>query len=242
MKKKTGTTVLIIIVLSVIILNIKVPTKQGVNYEVRVYKIPLYIKIIEFVDRDYRYRALSRKITQGEKDDKDKVMAILKWVASNIKTDTPDNWPVYDDHILNIIIRGYGEDDQINDVFTTLCMYSDLPAGWARIKEPLHRTELILSFVKIDKKWHVFDVFRNTYFVNNNGNIASIEDIASKRYTKKELFQRINACEVHYEDYFINIDNYLRDITLRAEKQMPLHRAFHEMIGFFNPDKEKTKS
>ncbi len=242
MKKKTGAAILIITALSVIILNIKVPTKQGVDYEVCVYKIPLYIKIIEFVNRDYRYRALSRGIVQGKKSDKDKVMAILKWVASNIKTDAPDDWPIYDDHILNIIIRGYGEEDQINDVFTMLCMYSDLPAGWVRIEEPLHRTKLVLSFVKVDNRWRVFDVFRNTYFINNNGDIASVKDILSKRYTKKKFFQRIDTREVHYEDYFINIDNYLKDITLRAKKQMPLHRALYEIIDFFNPDDKEKES
>lgn len=37
-------------------LNIRVSSRQGVNYVLRNIKIPLYIKAIEFLDRNYQYQ------------------------------------------------------------------------------------------------------------------------------------------------------------------------------------------
>ncbi len=213
-------------------LNMPVPTRQGVNYSVRVYKIPLYIKIMEFIDRDYRYRRLSLEITSGKRSEKEKVMAVLGWVRSSIKTDFPGGWPIYDDHILNIIIRGYGASDQIADVFTTLCAYSGLPAGWARIISPDQKRSLVLSLVKFDGRWRVFDVFRDMWFINDEGDVASTDDILAHRY-KKALTA---GSDFDYEEYFKNMEQYINGITLRPKKQMPLQRIMYEASNLFKDE------
>jgi hypothetical protein len=218
--------------------NIKTSTRQGINHKVRVYNIPLYIKAIEFIDRDYRYRALAREITQEKPDDEEKVLAIFQWVRANIKTDIPDGWPIYDDHILNIIIRGYAASDQINDVFTTLCAYSGLPAGWTRVFVPGNRQGLVLSLVNVRGRWLVFDLFRGVYFINREGKIASTDDILSGRYKKDGSSSRTGSSSLTYEDYFKHMERYLGNITLRAEKQMPFHRMFYEARGLLG---RKTK-
>lgn len=223
--RKTSVFILALLIV-VIILNISVPTKQGVNYKVAVYRIPLYIKIIEFIDRDYRYRNLSHDIISGIKEDREKALKILEWVRSNIKSDMPKDWPVYDDHILNIIIRGYGVSDQLNDVFTTLCMYSGLPAGWARIIAPGSSKALVLSFVMIDGKWCIFDVSRGIYFIGDDGGVANLEEISSRRY--KDSSRKIEGFDLAYKDYIDNVGPYIKDITLRVKKQMPFYRIIYE--------------
>lgn len=226
--------------LVIITLNIKLPTKQGINYDVRIYKIPLYIKLIEFIDRDYRYRELSRKIVKDMRGDRDKAMAILKWVHSNIKTDIPEGWPVYDDHIWYIIIRGYGESDQVADVFTTLSAYAGLPSGWTRVFVPGHKNSLVLSFVKINERWYIFDVFQNSYFTNDSGDIASVEDILSDRYEKESALKKINGSDLTYEDYFKYMKQYMYDIESRPRKQMLLQRILYEASNFFKPRKDMS--
>ena len=235
MAKRRSIVIAFICAAFLIGLNIPVPTRQGVNYKVRVYKIPLYIKMIEFISRDYRYAQLSGEITSGKGSDKEKVMAILEWVRANIKTDFPSEWPIYDNHILNIIIRGYGASDQIADVFTTLCAYSGLPAGWARIILPDQEKSLVLSLVKMDGKWRVFDVFRYTWFINDTGDIASTDDILSDRY--KNDAQRPGEAGFAYKEYFKYMEAYIKDITLSLTKQMPFHRALYEAATLFNPDR-----
>ncbi len=216
------------------LLNVPLPTKQGINYEVRVYRIPLYIKLIEFIDRDYRYRMLSREITKDLRSDMDKAATILKWVRSNIKTDIPEGWPVYDDHIWHIIIRGYGGADQAADVFTTLAAYSGLEAGWARVFIPEDRGSLVLSFVKIDGGWRVFDVMRGVNFTNDEGDIASVEDILAGRYEKETARQEVGLSGRTYEDYFRYMEGYMHDIASKPRKQMPFKRILYEFKNIFN--------
>lgn len=237
-RKKIGLFITAVL-LCALILNIEVPTKQGINYSVRTYRIPLYIKIMEFISRDYRYRALAGQITKGKKTETDKAMSILAWTEQNIKTEIPESWPIYDDHIWNIIIRGYGADDQISDVFTTLCMYAGLPAGWARIYMPGHTDGLVLSFVKIGGRWRVFDVAQKTYFVNDTGEIASCEDILSDRYDKKRAMAVLARSGLTYEDYFKNMMPYVEDVTLRSRLQMPFRRALYEAGGILGRKKDK---
>ena len=238
MKKKN-----IIIALSVgiflgLVFNIGVPTKQGVDYEVLTYRIPLYIKIIEFVDRDYRYRRLVKKIINGKRTDEEKAIAILEWVRYNIKTDFPKDWKIYDDHILNIIIRGYGTEDQINDLFTTLCAYAGLPAGYKIVRVAGNEKGLILSFVRIKGEWCPFDAFRGVYFLNDKGDIASLDDIVKNRYDMKAAQKHIGDSRLTYEDYFKGIPAHIDDIALRPKMQMPLRRTFYELTNFFRDQKE----
>lgn len=76
------------------ILNIPVTSQQGVNYVVRTIKMPLYIKGIEFIDRDYHYKELVKEICQGCTNDEEKVLALFEWTHQNIKRDIPEDWPI----------------------------------------------------------------------------------------------------------------------------------------------------
>lgn len=238
MKNRKALLITALAALSIyILLTVQVPTKQGVNYNVRVYRIPLYIKLIEFIDRDYRYRALSRSITSEADNGEAKILAIYEWVRANIKTDIPRGWTIYDDHILNIIIRGYGAPDQINDVFTTLCYYAGFPAGWTRVGVAGYRGKLILSFVRVDKRWLIFDLYRGVYFKNDRGKIASVDDISSSRCDKNEISKAVGNTGLTYADYMKGLDIYTKDIALRSRKQVPYERLIHEIKVFFNPKK-----
>ena len=102
-------------------------TRQGLNFEVSARRTPLYIKAMEFLVRDHEYRRLADEITAGATTDEQRALALFGWTRTHIRP-RPGGWPVVDDHILNIIIRGYGEDDQMADVFTTLTTYAGVPA------------------------------------------------------------------------------------------------------------------
>ncbi len=238
MKRKIVWTIAIVTGIF-LILNIKTHTKQGIDRHVRVYRIPLYIKIIEFIDRDYRYKMLAQEISGSDKNEKAKVMSIFQWVRKNIKTDIPDDWSLYDDHIHNTIIRGYGTPDQISDVFNILCMYSKIPAGRITVFIPGNGKGLVLSLVKINKKWCVFDAYRGVYFLNNNKEIASVEDLKSKKYGDKKPYEHISGTELTYDDYFQYIDQYVEDITRRPRLQMPAKRLVYEIKDMFIKDRDR---
>jgi len=138
-------------------LNAQVNTKQGVDGTVTVKKIPLYVKICGFLYRDYQYGRLAGEITRGVPGDSEKVTALYLWTRENIRR-PPEGFTVVDDHIWNIVIRGYGCADQASDVFTTLASYAGYEAFWEKCFIKGVKGSVILSFVFVNGNWSVFDV------------------------------------------------------------------------------------
>lgn len=177
--------------MAAILLNLEVTTKQGVDYEVRVIKIPLYLKLLDFFDRHYNYGLLTKKIISGAASDEDKAMMILEWTCRNIRVN-PKELPVIDDHVWYIIVRGYGAEDQFHDVFTTLCNYANLNAFYYDVYSEMGDARKPLSFVRLGDRWTIFDVYNGAYFINKKGQIAGIGDLyrgdwKTVSITKREL-------------------------------------------------------
>lgn len=209
-----------------LILNIKVITKQGVNYKVHSIKIPLYLKILDFFDRHYNYAETVKRITAGSKMEEEKVIKIFRWVYSNIKRN-PKELPVIDDHTLNIIIRGYGVNDQFSDVFTTLCNYAGIKAFYSLVYTKTRAQRIPLSFVRINKKWFVFDPYCGVYFKDEKGSLADIEILKSGRGWEIMGLDGNNQ-EVDYAVFFLNLAS-IKDMELgRSNIQTPFRRLFFE--------------
>lgn len=179
----------IVIVAVLGILNIKVTTRQGIDYDVRTISIPLYLKVIDFVDRHYNYGQLVRRIIGGTQEEEKKVMRIFSWTYSNIKKQ-PGELPVIDDHVWHIIVRGYGVADQFQDVFTTLCNFAGVEAFFMPVQERGGTKKVPLSFVKVNGKWRVFDVYRGSYFKNRAGALADIEELRAGQWVKAALAEK----------------------------------------------------
>lgn len=150
-------------------------TRQGINYVVTAQTLPLYAKALAFLDRDVHYRRLAGQVVSGTTTEEAKLGAVLRWTRANIR-DTPAGYPVTDDHVWHIIVRGYGQDDQKADVFTTLLTYVGVPAYWIFIGP---KPELVLSFVFVDDRWRAVDVANGILFRARNGQLASAEDLAA---------------------------------------------------------------
>lgn len=171
---------------------INVPTKYGIDYKVYTYKMPLYIKIIEFVDRDYQYRRITNEITAGKVSSEDKVLAIFNWCVGHIKH-KPEGLTVVDDHPMNIIIRGYGAGDQFEDIFTILCTYAGYESFYKEFKDP-DKGVYLMSFVKMGDKWYPFSVSHNVYAVVD-GHPASTDDILNNPELVSQFSARIPEIE-----------------------------------------------
>ena len=146
-------------------LNAPATTRQGIEGTVFVRTIPLYVKLCGFLYRNYQYGELSGQIVGGIKGDKDKIRALYRWAAENIKR-PPKGFPLVDDHIWDIIVRRYGTPDQIADVFTTLASYAGYEAFWEKLETDDAPEELVLSFVKIGDNWHIFDLYDRKSFIS----------------------------------------------------------------------------
>ena len=162
----------------VMVANLSVTTLQGVNFEVTTHRLPLYVKTIEFLDRHVQYRQLADEITRGVVTDEGRILAVFNWTTRNIRP-TPDGWPVVDDHILNIVIRGHGLADQRADVFATITTYAGVRTFWYKVRAPGAKGGLILSFARLGERWVVIDVAHGFVFRTAGGAMATAEDIAA---------------------------------------------------------------
>ncbi len=224
------------------VLNLNTSITVGKDWQCRQIKMPLYIKWTEFLARHYEYGRMAKEITAGYDDNGKEVLALLRWTHQNIK-DVPPGMPVMDDHILYIIVRGYGVPEQFQDVFTTLCTYAGIPAFWRKIRDREHKTTYPISFVLLNGKWRVFDAYRARYFIADNGEIASVEDILKKpSLVKGDDIDHIYIDGVPYKEFFNNMGPVSRPQTLRAEKQMPLHRIVYETKRAFKLEKDDGSS
>lgn len=212
-----------------IILNAEVSIRQGIDGRVREIRMPLYVKAMEFLSRNYEYKRIANEITKGCNTEEQKVLAIFRWTHENIKP-TPPGMPIVDDHILNIIIRGYGESDQSQDVFTNLCAYSGIPSFWMWVYTKTRSAWYPVSFVKMGGRWRVFDPYYNTYFMAKSGEIASVEDMMADRSIIESSPMADHLIgETRYKEFFYNLQPINTAGTSRPEQQMPLNRAIFEI-------------
>ena len=215
-------------IIIILVLNIQTSYLQGINYEIRKVKIPLYLKLLDFFSRDSHYKVLTREIIKGCSGDKEKAMRLLEWTHNNIKKNV-EGLPVVDDHAWHIIVRGYGEDDQFNDVFSTLCNYAGMEAFFTWIDSAKKDRKLPLSFVKIKGEWSVFDSFRGVYFSKKNSSEpANIEMIKSGIYSISGI-AGVDPNTLDYAPYIINVP-LVKDMAVgRSNVQSPFRRLFCEI-------------
>lgn len=207
-------------------LNLTVTTKQGVNYELRTIKLPLYLKLLDFFDRHYNYAYLVKNITQNSKSDKDRVVALLEWTYNNIKK-RPQDLAVVDDHVWHTIIRGYGVEDQFSDVFSTLCNYAGIKAFYSWVNSSELSSRMTFSFVKIKNKWYVFDPYRDIYFVDKEGGLADINMLKSLEGGWMPSGVGDFLEPLNYASYFKNMSLPSDNGLSRANIQSPLNRFYY---------------
>jgi hypothetical protein len=207
--------------------HLPVTTKQAVNYEVATYRLPLYRKAFEFLDRDAQYRFLASTITQRAVSDADRVRVVFDWTTRRIKP-TPDGWEIVDDHILNIIIRGYGTHDQHADVAATLMTYAGVPAFWRKVRTTPGGPELILTFALVDGRWVVMDVANRFLFHTLQGQLATPSDFSAGSAVMPPDAGSLSIGSTPYPAFFQQLRMPEIPDTLRAELQMPWPRLWYQ--------------
>lgn len=208
--------------------NVEVTTRQGINFEVTTHRVPLYAKGIEFVDRHVQYQQIAEEVTSGLNSDEARALAIFDWTQRTIRP-TPDGWPIVDDHILHIIIRGHGVADQRADVYATIASYAGLPSFWQKVKAPGTQDGVILTFTRIDGRWAVMDVANGWPFRDAAGRLATAEDIAANPAILPEAARSLAMGSTPYAHVFLDLRTPMVHRPLRAELQMPWPRLTYEV-------------
>jgi len=226
LKQLLGPVIFIFAALVIILfLNTDVTTRQGVDYQWKSIKIPLYLKILDFFDRHYNYKRLTEDIIKDSHSDREKVMLILQWTNENIRR-VPNGYPIVDDHVWHIIVRGYGARDQSNDVFSTLCNYAGLDALYVRTGSD--GSYIPISLVKFADGWKVFDSYNGIYFVDSDDSFASFSDIASGDWRAVNIKSGIKS-GFDYGPYLTDLPKIEGVVLARSSTQSPLKRFLFEV-------------
>jgi len=214
------------------VLTLPVRTYQGVNWIVTSKEVPLYLKAFNFLDRHLQMGQIAREIIKDAETDNDKVARIFSWVKTHIRSN-PESLPVVDDHPLHIIIRGYGTDDQKNDIFSMLCAYAGFKSYYKAFKNR-HGTKHFLTIVHINGHSLVFDVCHQTEFINNNY-WASATDLKQMHFDIKSADQP-HLTKSYYTDMFKQADFSAPKIKRKRNRnrlQMPLPRMWLMIASIF---------
>ena len=219
-------------VAGLVIANWPVTTRFGVNYVWSSQRIPLYEKVINFVSRDLQTRRLANEITAGGADDDEKLLKMFSWVTQHVKG-TPEGFPVIDDHILHVIIRGYGGADQRTEVFAVLAGYAGFRTSVARL-EPPGRTNIFMfvALVRSGTKTYVFDVVHELAFKNAQGRLADINELLSHPELVTAAAPGLVVRDIPYDQYLLGLRHPLAFSRTDAQKLWP--RLKQELLRLFS--------
>ena len=204
-----------------------VTTRQGVNGQVAVIRLPLWVKTAEFLIRDYHDRRLAHEIVRGVAHDQEKVMALLAWTRAALHPQPPD-LPVVDDHVYSIIVRGYGAPDQFADVLATLCVYAGIPAVRNRVTSAQGRRSLSLTLVRVEGRWCPIDPYHGVYFQHPDGRLLSWPELAEDPVLVRSAYRGPVAPPVEYGQ-FIRPGISLSVESPRPSNQIPWVRVWQEI-------------
>ena len=210
------------------LLQWRVHTSQGVNYEVTQRTLPLSLKLAGFVYRDMEYRHLSKALTKGVHGDEAKVLRLYDWVRSHLSAGNPPGLPVVDDHVWNIIIRGYGDSDQLADVLATLCAYAGIPANLALLGPPSGPMVHAVAMVKLEGRWCPLDPFYGIMVRSADGRLMSREELLADPALLRHAAQGLIIKGVEYPRLYAWLPEIDSSGELRPYRHMPLRRAWYE--------------
>ena len=197
----------------------------GVNHVVSTQQLPLWAKATDFIDRDANLASATRTILGAVNGDEAKAAAAMAWTRANIRP-IPAGFPIVDDHVWYIMVRGYGQDDQRADVFTTLLAYGGVPAYWMVIGTPPN--SLTLSYALVGGLWRIYDVSNGIAFRNAGGELATPDEISANHDLVRASAAGVIADVDAYVAAFDGYASPLAPEVLRAHLHMPGRRLWHE--------------
>jgi len=200
---------------------------RGLDYRVTEIQIPLFLKLLAYIHRDLEFRNLSRKLVGGIQDREAKILALFEWTRKHVRP-IPNGYPIVDDHVWDIIVRGYGSQDQAADVLAALSAYAGIPAHFRFVCAPKKNGCVGVAFVELPNgSFGLFDPHYGVVVRHPDGRLASIEEVSSDR----SLLERVDPNLASYAKYFENLPKVSVNDSSRTSCQMPLRRLFMLMTG-----------
>ena len=228
-----------VVALGWMVLQWPVTTRFGVNYQWSSRRITLFEKAVDFLSRDLQARRLAREVMSQAATPEEKILKAFAWVQDHVQP-TPPGFPVVDDHVLHIIIRGYGAPDQRTEAFALLLSYAGIPAAPAVLKAPEGDQAVNVAVARYGGKTFVFDVDHGLVFRNEQGALASLEELMRTPDLVARSAGGLTVGGVPYAHYFLNLGD-LRARFSRIDGQRLWPRLRREAAGLLGRGPERVR-
>ena len=209
-----------------------VKTRFGVNYQWSSRTITLFEKTVHFISRDLQTRRLVAELLRGAGPGSDgRLSRLFNWTVRHVQP-VPPGFPVMDDHVLHIIIRGYGAPDQQTEAFALLASYAGFPAAAATLKAPEGPGGILVAVVRAKDRTWLFDVNRGFVFRTPQGTLADVTELLKHPQWVAETTGGLAVEGWPYERYVEGLRD-LRTTFSRMEAQKLWPRLWQEVLGRF---------
>src|SRR5690349_2843140 len=101
-RRRAALVLILMIAAGAIVASLPAHRKIGVNFVVTDHTLPLWIKAVDFVDRDLNLAQTARQVLSGTESDEARTMAALEWTRAHVK-DQPAGLPIVDDHVWHVV-------------------------------------------------------------------------------------------------------------------------------------------
>jgi hypothetical protein len=201
-----------------------VTTRFAVDYQQASAKIPLYEKALNFISRDLQARRLAREITAGASDPRAKALTVFRWVGARVRK-PPSDFPVLDDHLWNVIVRGYGAPDQRTEVYALLATYAGLKAASTALVTYVNDRPrgLMVAVTEFEGRRWLFDVDNQFLFTRGDGTLAALDDLMADPTLITRVAGELTVHDVPYLTYFAHLGELTFSFD-RIRRQQPLSR------------------
>ena len=151
-----------------------VTTRYGVDYQVSTRRMTLFEKAVDFLSRDLQGRRIARDVVGDAADPEARLIRIFTWTIAHVQP-APSGFPVVDDHVLHIMIRGYGAPDQQAEVLALLASYSGFRATGMHLQAPSSRAGIDVTVVRLGRRMIICDVEHRLLFRDATGRLADVD-------------------------------------------------------------------
>ena len=154
--------------------------------------------------------------------DERRVLAFFDWARAHVRP-VPDGFPVIDDHVFHIIVRGYGAPDQRTEAFALLASYADMPATAMQLTSPSGTAQIVVAFVEIGDRIHAFDVVNGFVFRRGDGTLADVDELRADPSLIRSAARGLEIAGVPYESFYVSAAD-VRPHFARMAMQKPWQR------------------
>ena len=165
---------------------------------------------------------------------KKKILKIFSWVVTNIQP-VPTGLHVIDDHLFNVIIRGYGASDQRTETFGLLASCMGFYASSLKLTPPGNQKGIFVSLIKSKHDIWIFDIVNQIAFRDADGHLVDLHNLIANPSLIERAAGDLIIEGIPYPKYILYISALQPDFSrLEAQKPFPrIRQVFGRLLRCF---------